>query len=334
MPDLSQIFPASRFRRSHQAYILTLPHKNIIILEDNSSIQQSILEEYVPMINIFSKTKTRRFLQDTVFKNYIDFNGHLFKKHRVHLEWWNEAPNLGDALSPLIFNWMLTRKRINPEQRMPTTHFFAVGSLLGIRPFGGVVWGSGILHERNALRLRQMSKFMPYRIYAVRGPMTRQTLLDAGYNCPEVYGDPAVLMPLIYLPSGIKKRYPVSVITHHTQPVGDKLNSFHQISIQTTDYKAFIQELLSSELVVSSSLHGIILAEAYGIPAVFWNCPHIRSQGFKFLDWYQSTGRQQPAMIQELSELGSVQLLPPPTLDDMRRALLDSFPYELWGKKS
>lgn len=218
-------------------------------------------------------------------------------------------PNLGDTLSPLIFNWMLTQKRINPEEGMPTTHFFAVGSLLGMRPFDGVVWGSGILHARNALRLRQMCKFMPYRIYAVRGSMTRQALLHAGYSCPEVYGAPAVLMPLIYQPSGIRKRYPVNVITHHTQPISDELNNCHQIAIQTTNYKAFTQELLASELVVSASLHGIILEEAYGIPSVFWNCPQIRSQGFKFLDWYQSTGRQKPPMIQELSELDSVQHL-------------------------
>ena len=42
------------------------------------------------------------------------------------------------------------------------------------------------------------------------------------------------------------------------------------VSMNTDDYKSVIDEICASEIVYTSSLHGIILAESYGIPAVFF----------------------------------------------------------------
>lgn len=37
-------------------------------------------------------------------------------------------------------------------------------------------------------------------IRSVRGPVTRNILMDLGYDVPSVYGDPAILLPLFYNP--------------------------------------------------------------------------------------------------------------------------------------
>lgn len=41
-------------------------------------------------------------------------------------------------------------------------------------------------------------------IRAVRGPETRKLLINVGFDCPGIYGVPAVIMPLIYNPD-VKK---------------------------------------------------------------------------------------------------------------------------------
>lgn len=58
-----------------------------------------------------------------------------------------------------------------------------------------------------------------------------------------------------------------------------------------TDYRKFIDRIVNAELVISASLHGIILAEAYGIPAIMLN--DTPSEDItKYKDWYFSTGRK------------------------------------------
>ncbi|MGO5163486.1 polysaccharide pyruvyl transferase family protein [Fusicatenibacter saccharivorans] len=96
----------------------------------------------------------------------------------------------------------------------------------------------------------------------------------------------------------------------------------------TTDYKRFVQEILQSEVVISSALHGIILAESYKVPTIF-----LREQlnkDIKFDDWYFSTQRYNYKYITRLEEALSCDVNCIPDIEDMQRNLLESFPYDLW----
>ena len=53
-------------------------------------------------------------------------------------------------------------------------------------------------------------------IRAVRGPLTREAILKEGGKCPEIYGDPAIIMPRLYTPK-IGAKHKAGLILHHTQ---------------------------------------------------------------------------------------------------------------------
>lgn len=79
--------------------------------------------------------------------------------------------------------------------------------------------------------------------------------------------------------------------------------------------------------ILSSSLHGIILAETYGIPAIMLKSP---LDTFKFRDYYYSTGRFDFPIANTVEE--ALKMEPPalPNLDNLRQGLIDSFPYDIW----
>lgn len=99
--------------------------------------------------------------------------------------------------------------------------------------------------------------------------------------------------------------------------------------MNTNDYKSVIDEIVSSEIVYTSSLHGIILAESYGVPSVFFRSLS-RKCDFKYLDYYYSTGRTNIKIAESFEEALTMEPLPLPDLSGLRKGLLESFPYDLW----
>ena len=265
--------------------------------------------------------------------------GGLYVKDRavpgvVNLEYSHKL-NLGDTLSPVIVNWMLDRRGMSLSVPVgQTKHLLALGSLLGRGIFDATVWGSGILEVSTLPRLKHQKGVRSYDIRAVRGPKTRDVLFDYGFPCPAVYGDPGVLLPLI-LPahSAVSSAGPVGVIFHRTTDLSDfeLPRGCKRISIETSDYQRFVEELMGCSRIVSESLHGVILAESYGVPArVFLVGDRVSTCSFKYEDWYASTGRYETVFARSLEEVLDQASLPVPELDSMRRALMDAFPYDLW----
>ena len=279
-------------------------------------------------------------LRERLYRNEYGVKMIPSEKNTVNLE-YSKLINVGDTLTPCIVQWMLDKRCIELKKRVSRTkHLMAVGSVIGRGRFDATVWGSGLLKERGKKILKRQRLYRKYDIRAVRGPLTRQALMDAGYDCPTVYGDPAVLMPEIYAKFSDRdlKKYPVSLILHHRTETGDKtLSDQYQISIpeeihvidtKTDNYQFFIDEIVASQYVVSSSLHGIILAESYGIPAVFLNWG-VDDQILKYEDWYKSTNRTL-MYASSISKAIEMELPPVPDLYSMREKLKECFPYDLW----
>lgn len=135
------------------------------------------------------------YLRKIFRRNYVTLNMDKAKKSRVNLEWVDNG-NVGDSLGLVICDWMLARKDFNIDTsiRMKTVHFITCGLLVGAGSFDSVVRGSGIHVFANIKSFLFKRYVRKYDVKAVRGPITRRILIDCGYDCKSVYGDPAVLI--------------------------------------------------------------------------------------------------------------------------------------------
>lgn len=278
-------------------------------------------------ILIFKFKKIIRF----ICPNLIQYDYSFAHFGQINLDYWHPIHNLGDQLSLVIVEYMLLQKNLSltSPTKKPFQHLMAVGSLLGSTKINATIWGTGILNEQRVMAIQKKRKFTHLDIRCVRGPLTQFVLENAGYSCPKVYGDPAILMPLIYKPKSQEKKYDITLIQHHSFQ-NNNHPGFHHLNIQTNDYQAFIDELCASKLVISSSLHGIILAESYGIPAIFYNQNNMWQQSIKFLDYYYSTKRYNIKAIHSLNEIDTIHPMELPDLTEMQKELIATFPYDLW----
>ncbi|MFD0977926.1 polysaccharide pyruvyl transferase family protein [Salinimicrobium gaetbulicola] len=220
------------------------------------------------------------------------------KRKPIPLFWWSEIKfifrekeNYGDLLGKYLVEKIAGRpiKFVHPKKqpwyKWNRTNYLTAGSILHHATKDSIVWGSGIIDREHSIA--------PAHFRAVRGPRTRQFLMDSGYNCPEVYGDPALLMPEYFNPK-VMKKYKVGIIPHyhdHKQVFDtykDDLD-IKVIDLLTLDVEDVTKQILECESTISSSLHGIIVSHAYGIPSVWVEFSNkLFGDGVKFADYLES----------------------------------------------
>ena len=244
--------------------------------------------------------------------------------------------NLGDYLGLVVTNWLLQEKGLSLDDYVEKKkHLLTIGSGAVKSYQNMTIWGSGVERELPQVirRFFQKSWFRKLDIRAVRGPLSREYMIKLGHKCPEVYGDPAILMPLIYSGAKGDKTYDISIIPQLVTEKGirEKYPDAHIISMNTNDYKFVIDQIVQSNLIISSSLHGVILADAYGVPSI-WYRGLRKDIDFKYLDYYASTGRKPATIPTTIEEAMEKEPLPLPDLKYLQEELLKTFPYDLWEK--
>lgn len=225
------------------------------------------------------------------FKNiYINACTHIYFNNVQH-------ENYGDDLNYYIIKKITGRKIINIRDTFIKwkINYMFIGSILDMAFNNTIVWGAGFIGKDTIIRVK------PLKIYAVRGKLTRKALLQQGIECPEIYGDPALLLPYIYNTQK-RKKYKVGIIPHVADQKNKNLLNWHNSTndkskiILLNKYRKFediINEILECEIVLSSSLHGLIIADAYKIPNVWVKFSNnITGGSFKFLDYFSSVGRK------------------------------------------
>lgn len=246
------------------------------------------------------------------------------EKHLVNLHWakmGEGAQNVGDYLSTIVVEHMKEMNNL-VDKKKRTKHLYAIGSIIDLGYQNATVWGSGLLRGSDSYWWRHVRKL---DVRCVRGPKTRAALLANGYECPETFGDPALLMPLIYQPDNKDKKYDYRIIPHY---INAGTYGEYELCPMVDDWKQFIDEIVASKLIISGSLHGIILAEVYGVPAIFM--ADSKLSRFKYEDYYFSTGRQTFPIAETVEEALRMTPTMPVDLDKLQRNLLRSFPSDLW----
>lgn len=218
----------------------------------------------------------------------------ILKNSSIPLYWHKKQNNFGDILNPVLIK-ALTKKEVQyvKIKYIDKEHFICIGSILSEARKDTIVWGSGFVDNNS------FCKEVPKKICAVRGPKTRELLIKQGIECPEVYGDPALLLPSIYKPL-VKKKYKLGIIPHYIDQNSSWLSKIKNnpeiliIDILDKNIFNFIDNILSCEKIASSSLHGIIVADAYNTPSLWIEfSKNILGNGFKFNDYFLSVGRKE-----------------------------------------
>ncbi len=276
---------------------------------------KSYLRNNLPLLfKILSKAKralkTLLVIPRSIMKIPLSFTVAFSSNHLI-VNWFHHK-NFGDALSPVIAATLTGKKIVNVEsiynfRKMPI--YSVVGSVIerGSRYPQQVVLGSGCIEDS------AMTGFSPASVAAVRGPLSRDKLMDSGCYCPEVYGDPALLCPFLYSPD-LKKRYKLGIIAHYIDSDSDLLDLFsNRDEVTIIDIERPIIEVIDRiaecEIIASSSLHGLIVADAYKIPTTWIKITDKVFGGeFKFNDYYQSLGRgsRKPLVISSATTLEEI----------------------------
>ena len=221
--------------------------------------------------------------------NLFWFSRHYLKR--------DDVINFGDELSKFIVENVSGKKVkwINPLkqsffQRNFVKNYLAVGSILHFGAKNSHFWGSGLIDTKiNAPNAKY---------YAVRGRFTRKELLSRGFKVPDIYGDPGLLTPLYYKNEIANKKYVLGIIPHYLE-VEEMLEQSHSLNLSNeikiinlrNDVETVLEDILSCENIVSSSLHGIIVPQAYDIPTLRVEfSDKVIGDGIKFNDYFDSVG--------------------------------------------
>lgn len=262
----------------------------------------------------------------------------LNNKKIIKVHYWRRSfdglYNVGDVLNKYLIEKISNCKV--EYSRLGINSFIAIGSMINLKTLAHqcIFWGTGTM----ALRLPYIpgNKFL-----GVREPLTRHSLIQSGYTCPDIYGDPALILPSIYNPA-IKPKYKLGVVCHwrHKEKFCcDTSVKFIDILRKESEIEDFVDDIKDCEMILSSSLHGIIIANAYGIPARWFILEGIPLEGDptkKFIDYFSSVQMplQIPLLIKGGEMIGESYAKYIEKTVDLKinlKLLRDSFPFDEYG---
>lgn len=197
--------------------------------------------------------------------------------------------NFGDWLSPVLCEALSGRPVV--YAKLNQCDLVAVGSILHrlkhhFWTHRVHVWGSGLIQEQ--------APFKSFHTYdAVRGRLT------AGHVRKQpvlALGDPGLLSDILLPERTGEKRYKVGIIPHYEDQDAKAFIEFtKQSRVKFIDILSetfdFLEQVSCCDFIVSSSLHGLVVADALGIPNAWIKLSNrVRGNDFKFADYYSVFG--------------------------------------------
>lgn len=203
--------------------------------------------------------------------------------------------NLGDALSAVMVAAICQLPILRSAFSADHERLAAVGTIGHALHMGKVhLWGTGFDMQRDksgTLVGYQIPDDTELVVHAVRGRRTAAALRQRGIAVPEAYGDPVWFLPKIF-PDPQVKTWDLGVIVHISEldapradalvreaieryrippKLADQVHIINTYTPATIDgLRLKVEEILACRRILSTSLHGLVIAETYGIPCAWF----------------------------------------------------------------
>jgi len=214
------------------------------------------------------------------------------KLESVNLKFYQKYPNIGDQFSLAVAqHYFSPNVTACGESALTVPNVILIGSFLQYADACSHICGAGFI----ATDPKYMLRAAPKSINCVRGPLTGHLLEKQGVTHPHLYADPGILAPAIYPQNAWSCGGTIGVVAHYVDAESPWVQLCRKKGLKIIDVFSppdeFFARITQCEAILSSSLHGIIFAHAYGKPALWIELSdNIIGGGFKFYDYYLSVG--------------------------------------------
>ena len=253
---------------------------------------------------------------DGIFADHT-YGGTWVDKNDAYLNFKFEPNcNFGDAINCRFWK-EITGREITSDYREP--YYLTTGSIMGKATDNAIIFGTGFISENDDLggnhywdkETTSSRECTPKKVLAVRGPLTRRKLIKMGIDCPEVYGDPLLLLPSLYGNLKTGERGKIGILPHIDDKGSATINilkknllgyNVKELDIQigtdwedalkgNFDYESLINDILDCEYIISSTLHGVMMGLIYGKKTIYLKfSDNVIGGDFKFNDFFYSIG--------------------------------------------
>lgn len=226
-------------------------------------------------------------------------------------------PDKGAGFSGLIGPWLVSLITGGAVRNVRNSAgsagaLVSSGSLLeGVEAQGVTIWGAGAAGEIRAESLGGILRSRPRRVLATRGYATRDLLLSAGLNVDPVVGDPVLLLPRFYSPRLVAGGdIVVCPDVKHAALFAQEQGAFDGCRVLDVHRSPaeLVADVANASCCISSSLYGLVVAQAYGVPWVWLRLSDSPPEGgdFQFHDFFSVLSGDVVEEQVELSALQSV----------------------------
>ena len=210
--------------------------------------------------------------------------------------------NWGDDLNYYFISHLTKRPivflhRFWLAKKLNFRNYLCIGTLMDAVNYSRestIVWGTGVSGQDRLFTI-------PKEIRSVRGKKSIEFLQQKNMPYPALVGDPALILPLFYQPKNKEKKYKLGIIPHVIDlehPIIKQIQSENSNEVLIINLSKFekwtdiIDQICSCESIASSSLHGLITSDTYGVPNCWIELSGKISGGhFKFYDYASSVNR-------------------------------------------
>lgn len=267
--------------------------------------------------------------------------------------YYTKLRNMGDQLNELIiercFGYEVVRCSFLDGE------LCAIGSCLGMYTLHGTVpmrirqringfvrphvsiWGTGFINYSDC-EGRFFKRDMDF--YAVRGELTRKRVEKMTGKKLDIPTADAGILSSEVLDEQPDKCYDIGIVPHLCDLRDPKMAEFLKkyenvrfISVKD-DPAEVVREIAKCRCILSSSLHGLIIADSFGIPnmhVVF--ADRLLGDGYKFDDYYSAYGiTHRPydlhtKVLPEIAEIENKYNIRPEAVAEKKRSLREAFPF-------